>query len=54
MLNAILFSLAIMASLFSMIDIIIRIIRNFTVYYFQILVFSISLTAVITHVIEIW
>lgn len=54
MLNAILFSLAIMASFFSMIDIIIRIIRNFTVYYFQILVFSISLTAVITHIIGIW
>lgn len=54
MLNAILFSFAIIVSLFSMIDIIIRTIRNFTVYYFQILVFSISLTAVITHIIGLW
>ena len=54
MLNAILFSLAIVASLFSMIDIIIRVIRNFKVYYLQIIVFSVSLTAVITHIIRIW
>lgn len=54
MLNEILFSLAIAASLFSMIDIIIRLIRKFKIYYFQILVFSVSLTAVITHIIGIW
>ena len=54
MLNAILFSLAIVASLFSMIDIVIRLIRKLTIYYFQILVFSVSLTAVITHIIRIW
>ena len=54
MLNAILFSLAIAASLFSMIDIIIKLIRKLKIYYFQILVFSVSSTAVITHIIRIW
>lgn len=54
MLNTILFSLALMISLFITMTIVIEFMRDFKIYYWEILVWAISLTAAITHIIGLW